>query len=240
MVSNKKLFGLFGALVVSVVVLAMLVPTTARADYAPVTVNGGILLNYDQTVDVVHPINMDADATSTQFNHEIDVNAKSVLVGNRNLGEVNVDVVGAGNVADVVLGDTATVVQGVQESNISASSVARANSIPVDEVFVDVTALGNQSSVESGVVSNTQFVYDSAISARSEVSLNGFGVLPLDPLLNTTAIGNTASLIGDDVANYQLNRNVSISAESIMRSNRGAIGPVELNTKAIGNAVTIR
>lgn len=222
-----------------VVIVGLLFAPTTRADYAPVVVNGSIVLNYDESIDVDHPINFDVDAANTQFNHDVNVNAVSRVSGNDNLGEVNVNTTAVGNAADIDLGD-ATSVQGIQESSISARSVIEYNVIPNNEVYSTTTAIGNQATLNGNTVSNTQFIYDSSVSAVNKVVGNDFGTVPLDPDLDTTAVGNAATLTGSDVDSYQLNRDVNIGARSVLKWNGGSVGPVNIDTRAIGNSVTIR
>ena len=226
-------------LIVFGVLAGYLFAPAAHADYAPVVVNGSIVLNYDESIDVDHPINFDVDAANTQFNHDVDVNAVSRVSGNDNLGEVNVNTTAVGNAADIDLGDI-TSVQGVQESSISARSVINDNTIPNNEVYSTTTAIGNQATLNGDTVSNTQFIYDSSVSAVNKIVGNDFGAVPLDPDLDTTAVGNAATLTGSDVDSYQLNRGVDISARSVLKWNGGSVGPVNVDTRAIGNSVTIR
>ncbi len=226
-------------LIVFGVIAGYLFAPAARADFAPVVVNGSIVLNYDETIDIDHPINMDVDAANTQFNHAVSVKAVSHVGGNNELGEVNVNTTAVGNAADIELGD-ATSIQGVQESSITARSIIEYNTIPDSEVYSTTTAIGNQATIDGDVVSNTQFVYDSRVSAVNRVVGNDFGSVPLDPDLDTTAVGNAATLTGSDVDSYQLNRDVAINARSVVKWNNGAVGPVNVDTRAIGNSVTIR
>jgi len=215
---------LFGLICLSVSGLAM-------ADFAPVVVDGEIILNYGEVRDA---------GDMTQFNHDVDVDSRSVVRDNWNLGETDVDTSAIGNVMNIDgLGEIDTV-QGVQESNIDARSVVRDNGIPNDELYVDTTAVGNALESGAGVVDSVQFVYDSNINATSVVRENGFGALPLDPQITTTAVGNSMTLPqAGEVASYQLNRNVGVSANARMIGNWGAIGPTNLNTTAVGNSLSI-
>lgn len=239
--------------------------TVAQADYANVSIDSDIVLNYDQEIDMTNavqvPTNVDLGDNIVnvvnQNNHNVTVNASGDVTNNNWVqGDIQVDVTAVGNNASiaVVNADVIGSEQGNQNTDINATGLIVGNRIGASEVELNATAVGNNLSISkvdaydndvSVGVGAVQFNYDSDISAVGIVSHNQFGV-PKDPTVNVTAVGNNISSIDSTRSStLQLNKGTTISAIGTVNNNlgnahnHGTIGPINVAVTAVGNNLSI-
>ena len=245
-------------LLVSSISLAFsLLAVTAQADYADISIDSDIILNLDQEVDLTGAIQIptvelewDASNTIIQNNHATNITAVGTVNNNSSTGDINVDVTAVGNNVSVDLSDISEVgvigvVQGNQETTVSAIGEINGNNIGVAEVELNTTAVGNNisiSNVDTDVQPNlgsVQFNYDTTISAEATINDNNFGV-PRDPTVNVTAVGNNiSSFDGTLSSTNQLNVNSTVSSVGQVNGNLGNIGPITVAVTSVGNNLSI-
>lgn len=259
---------------ISASILAALSSGPVMADFPNVVIDTEIVLDYNETINMKNAVNIPtasdlpnvADVSINQFNHESGIDVAGEVLNNVGAGETLVNITGVGNnaVVDVSLNESGSAVgavQGNQVSPIDASvNVERNTIIEGSEVIVELTAVGNNLSIENELggttVGSIQFNYDSGITAVGAIDNNGFGVAaPVeppaptpppppaprpDPALTITAVGNNLVSVAPTIGSMtQINRNSPIVASGSISGNIGSVGPISLDVTAVGNNISV-
>lgn len=199
-----------------------------------------------------------------QTNINSPVTAHADVSNNWGLDETNIDVTAVGNNVAISVANDDSFNTGINQSNINSAVTASATvnnnwTTPDAEIFVDVTAVGNNISIDQATLHSnvgatlTQVNDNSPVSAIGTVNGNWFGAIrPRDPDIDAVAVGNNASINLDALntnqvgqvtaAVSQANVNSPVTAVGQVSGNRGlfiGVGIVNVSATAVGNNLNI-
>ena len=227
------------SLVSGLALSALALSVNVQADFPRVVIDDTIVINYDKDVSVDTPDVNVGGVQVNQFNHNVDVNADTTVVGNTGLDKVTVDTTAVGNNAAVEVDDKTGLVQGNQVGSVNASTTVQNTQLnPGAMVEISTTSVGNNANLQGGG-NAIQFNFDTNVSANTNYSLNApvRPVINADPIIDTTAVGNNFSAdVPSDVLQENVNGNISANTSVV---GNAAVVVLDVNTTAVGNNIKI-
>lgn len=233
-------------LAITVIALAFAAPVLAERP--TIDVDGIIVLDYNQVIEVPVVLEIPFVGTSLhQFNHKSPVTTL-INVHGANLGRTTIDAVAVGNTGDIK-SDFVTAVQGNQYGGANAAVILAGSNIP-QRLEINTTAVGNTLTIKGtdvdpsygivGISNTIQYNEHSAVTSSIVLRHNSFP-RGRDPVLNASAFGNDLNISKMSVVNsLQLNEKSPVTASIDINGNRGRFGPTTLNATAVGNSARIR
>lgn len=213
-------------------------------------------------VDELGPVYLDQYVEQANVNSPVTAHAD--VSNNWGLDETNIDMTAVGNNVSVAVSNEHSFNTGINQSNLNSAVTAEAYvnnnwTTPEAEIFIDVTAVGNNISIDQATLHGSvgatlsQYNENSPVSAVATVNGNMFGAIrPRDPDIDAVAVGNNTSISLDPLQTNQVgqvtaavsqtNVNSPVTAAGQIVGNRGfftGVGIVNVSGTAVGNNLNI-